>query len=98
MATKQDHYRHEDYIEIRSKLSNDDLNIFPNPTKDVLFVEGKGIINIEVYNNLGQKLMEINNDGVNERVEINCNMLKKGLFHLHIIYEDRRVGKTFIVM
>lgn len=98
VATKQDHYRHEDYIEIRSKLSNDDLNIFPNPTKDVLFVEGKGIINIEVYNNLGQKLMEINNDGVNERVEINCNMLKKGLFHLHIIYEDRRVGKTFIVM
>lgn len=98
VATKQDHYRHEDYIEIRSNLNNEDLNIFPNPTNNILYVEGKEIKIIEVYNTLGQKLMKINNDGIYERVEINCNTLKKGLFHLHIIYEDRRVGKTFIVM
>lgn len=98
VATKQDHYRHEDFIEIRSKLNDEDLNIFPNPTNNILYVEGKGIKIIEVYNTLGQMLMKINNDGINERVEINCNMLKKGLFHLHIIYEDRRVGRTFIVV
>lgn len=98
VATKQNHYRHEDYIEIRSNLNNEDLNIFPNPTNNILYVEGKEIKIIEVYNTLGQKLMKINNDGIYERVEINCNTLKKGLFHLHIIYEDRRVGKTFIVM
>ena len=98
VATKQDHFRHEDFIEVRSSLNDSDLNIYPNPVKDILFVEGKGIMRVDVYNSSGQKLMEINNSGDTERIEINCNMLKKGLFHLDIIYEDRRVGKSFIVM
>lgn len=98
VATKQDHFRHEDFIEVRSSLNDSNLNIYPNPVKDILFVEGKGIMRVDVYNTLGQKLMEINNSGNTERIEINCNVLKKGLFHLDIIYEDRRVGKSFIVM
>ena len=97
VATKQDHYRHEGFIEVKSTLDNDDLFIYPNPAKDVLFVESKGIKNIEVYNSLGQKLMEINNSISDERIIIDCETLKKGLFHLHIIYEDKRVGKSFIV-
>lgn len=98
VATKQNHYRHEDYIEVKSKLNDFELNIYPNPVNDMLFVEGKGIIKVEIYNTLGQKLMEINNEGFNEKIELDCNRLKKGLFHLHIIYEDKRVGKSFIVM
>ena len=97
VATKQDCFRHEGYIEVKSKLSDNDINIYPNPAKDILFVEGKNIKIIEVYNTLGQMLMKINNTASEERIEIDCTMLKKGLFHLHIIYEDKRVGKSFIV-
>ena len=97
VATKQDHFRHEGYIEVKSQLKYDDINIYPNPVKDILFVEGKDIKLIEVYNTLGQMLMKINNAESKERIEIDCNILKKGLFHLHIIYEDKRVGKPFIV-
>lgn len=96
VATKQDHYRHEGFIEVKSILDNDDLFIYPNPTKDILFIESKGINKIEIYNSLGQKLMGINNSSSREKVVIDCSTLKKGFFHLHIIYEDKRVCKTFI--
>ena len=96
VATKQDHYRHEGFIEVKSLLNNNDLNIYPNPTKDVLFVESKGINKIEVYNSLGQMLMEFNNNASDDIINIDCSSLKKGLFHLHIIYEDKRVGKSFV--
>ena len=97
VATKQDCFRHEGFIEVKSKLTNKDFNIYPNPTKDILFVEGKDIKAIEVYNILGQMLITVSNDGFNERIEIDCGMLKKGLFHLQIIKEDERVIKSFIV-
>ena len=97
VATKQDCFRHEGFIEVKSKLTDNDLNIYPNPTKDILFVEGKDIKLIEIYNTLGQKLIIINNSEMRERIDIDCNMLKKGLFHLQIIKEDERVGKSFIV-
>ena len=96
VATKQDHYRHEGFIEVKSILNNDDLFIYPNPAKDFLFVESKGIKKIEVYNSLGQKLMEFNNNASNEKLRIDCSTLQKGLFHLQIIYEDKRVGKSFV--
>ena len=77
-------------------LDYDDIFMYPNPVKDVLFVESKGINKIEIYNSIGQKLMEINNRSSREKVDIDCSSLKKGLFLLHIIYEDKRVGKSFI--
>ena len=97
VATKQDCFRHEGFIKVKSKLTDNDLNIYPNPTKDILFVEGKDIRIVEVYNTLGQKLITLNNSDFTERIEIDCSMLKKGLFHLQIIKEDERVGKSFIV-
>ena len=96
VATKQDHYRHEGFIEVKSLLSSDDLNIYPNPTKDILFVESKGINKIEVFNCLGQKLMEFNNNTSEEKLSIDCSTLKKGVFILNIIYEDKRVSKSFV--
>lgn len=97
VATKQDHYRHEGYIKVKSNLSDDDLKIYPNPVKDILYVESRNVKNIEIYNSLGQKLISINNKGMNEKIDIDCRALKKGLFHLQIIYEDKRVGRSFII-
>ena len=98
VATKQDHYRHEGYIHVKSHLDHNDLSIYPNPAKDVVFIEGKEIKEIMVYNTLGQMLMRINNNAATEKIELNCSTLKKGLFHLHICYEDKRVVKSLVVM
>lgn len=98
VATKQDHYRHEGYIHVKSYLDHTDLNIYPNPAKDIVYIEGKEIKEVMVYNTLGQVLMRINNNAVTEKMELNCSTLKKGLFHLHIIYEDKRVVKSLVVM
>ena len=98
VATKQDHYRHEGYIHVKSYLNHTDLNIYPNPAKDIVYIEGKDIKEVMVYNTLGQVLMIINNNAVTEKMELNCSTLKKGLFHLHIIYEDKRVVKSLVVM
>ena len=97
VATKQDHYRHEGYIYVKSHLDNDDLNIYPNPTKDILFVESKGIKKIEIYNSFGQKLMDFNNNVSKEKLAIDCRTLNQGAFLLNIIYEDKKVSRTFIV-
>ena len=96
VATKQDHYLHEGFIEVKSILDDDDIFVYPNPAKDVLFVESKGINTIEIFNSLGQRLMEINNNASNEKLRIDCNTLKKGLFHLRITYEDKIVSKSFV--
>ena len=98
VATKQDHFRHEGYINVKSKLNEDEILIYPNPATDIAIIESKGIKQIDIYNNLGQKLKGIKNYNNAERIQINCGALKKGLFHLHIIYEDKRVRRSFVVM
>ena len=97
VATKQDCYRHEGYIKVKSNLKEKDFKVYPNPVKDILFVEGKDIKQIEIYNYLGQKLMRLDNAAATEKIEIDCSTLKKGLFHLLIFDEDGRVVKSFII-
>ena len=36
--------------------------IYPNPAKDILRVEGKGILKVELFNIVGQKVLSINKD------------------------------------
>lgn len=96
VATKQDHYRYEGYITVNSYLDNDDLKIYPNPANDIIFIESRGMKEIYIYNNLGQMLMKTNNIENHEKIDIDCRILSRGLYHLHIIYDDKTVTKSFI--
>ncbi len=65
-------------------LEIDDLRIFPLPVKDQLNLQGiRGIENISMYNNLGQKILDINPD---KRTETSLNMgfMISGLYFLHL--------------
>ncbi len=98
VATKQNHFRHEGYISVKSNLDSDALNIYPNPATDFVNIESIGIKRIDIYNNVGQKVKEIDNSEVSsEIIHLDCGSLKKGLFHLDVIYEDKRVCKALIV-
>ncbi len=93
VATRQDHYRHEGYIDVVSYLSDEELKVYPNPTDGKIFIEGKDIRNIVIYNSLGQILYQYDNIGsiLSEKIEINCEHIKEKLLHLSITYLDGRV-------
>lgn len=99
VATKQDHIRHEGFIRVTTHLQEDELSIYPNPASNEINVESIGIKAIIIYNNLGQEIMNIDNDNglPLEHFKIDCSSLKNGLFHLQIIYEDKRVARSFII-
>ena len=96
VATKQNHYRHEGYIKVKTYLEHGEISIYPNPTKDIVNIESKGIKEIVVYNTLGQKLKEINNYNSDELIYIDCSDFTKGMYHLQIIYEDKNVVKRLV--
>lgn len=99
VATKQDHYRHEGYIEVVSYLSEDELKVYPNPTRGEIFVESRNISRIVMSNALGQVIYKYDNNSLipKEKIRIDCSVYKEKLFHLQIIYEDGRViSKTVI--
>ncbi|MFA5748357.1 MAG: T9SS type A sorting domain-containing protein, partial [Candidatus Absconditabacterales bacterium] len=55
------------------------LEIFPNPVKDVLNIKGiKNISKIEIFNSIGQKIFEINNP--KSEIQILFGNYDKGLF------------------
>ena len=96
VATKQNHYRHEGYIYVKSYLNQEDLKIYPNPVRDVLFVESKDVKRLVIYDNLGHKLKEVNNNNSDELIQLDCSSFSKGTYHLQIIYDDRNAIKTFV--
>ena len=96
VATKQNHYRHEGYINVKSYLDNEVINIYPNPTSDFVNIESRGIKEIVIYNSLGQKLKEINNHNSDELIQLDCSDFTKGMYHLQIIYEDKNVVKRLV--
>jgi hypothetical protein len=72
------------------------LKLYPNPTANVLNVEGKGMANIEVYNTVGQRVMtqEVNGN----MVQINTESLGNGLYVVRIYANDGNVlNRTFSV-
>ena len=99
VATKQDHYRYEGYIDVVSYLNNDELKVYPNPTRSKIFIESRNIKTVVMYNTLGQILYQYDNNSIlpSEKIIIDCEDIKERLLHLHIIYDDGRV-KTIKTM
>ena len=61
------------------------VNIYPNPTKDILHVEAENISNIQVYNALGQ-LMTITTN-----TDIPVSSYSEGLYTVSVTFTDGRV-------
>ncbi len=54
------------------------ISIYPNPAKDLVSIDSKGIQQIKIINQLGQTLMQINNS--TEHQTINTKQFTKGLY------------------
>lgn len=72
------------------------LKLYPNPTANMLNVEGEGMTNVEIYNTVGQRVMtmEVNSD----KAQINTESLNNGIYFLRVYANDGSVlNRTFSV-
>ena len=54
--------------------------IYPNPAKETLRVEGKGILQVELFNIMGQSVIKIDENFENIRL----NALQNGVYFVHL--------------
>jgi Secretion system C-terminal sorting domain len=101
-----------DVKEILLELESDmEPWIYPNPAKDVFtivlpeetFLINKNIplnslLSIEVFNNLGQKIMEINPDAQDEEVKINSGNWNNGLYLVRISALDQILKEEKLII
>ncbi|MBR5725409.1 MAG: Omp28-related outer membrane protein, partial [Muribaculaceae bacterium] len=72
------------------------LKVYPNPTTNMLNVEGEGMVSVEVYNTVGQRVMKQEVNG--NKTLINTESLNNGIYFLRIFANDGNVlNRTFSV-
>jgi GEVED domain/Secretion system C-terminal sorting domain/PKD domain len=75
-------------------ISNYQLSIYPNPAKDLIIIEGKGIQQIEITDMLGREVYKsIENK---ELSKINCKQFAKGSYIVTVTTSQGKESKTII--
>ena len=101
VATKQNYYRYEstilvtDNIGVDETLAAADIKVYPNPTYDVLYINGQNIHNIKIINILGQTVKDIDNSYESDIVSIDCSGLSHGVYYI-VISGKNTVTRRFI--
>lgn len=83
------------WMENVNELENS-LKLYPNPTSGVLNIQGEGMVSVEVYNTVGQRVLmqEVNGNAA----QINTEGLNNGMYFLRIKANDGNVlNRTFSV-
>lgn len=89
-------YDLSDLTSIPNTVLNEDISIFPNPTQNKCFIKGKNILQIEIYNNLGEKMSEQKNFG-NNSIEINLQDMHEGMYFVKIS-TDRNITTQKLIL
>ena len=65
--------------------------VFPNPCTDQITIKSRELIKaFSIYTSMGQLLLET---GVNDfETQLSSEKFQKGVYHLHILYEDGKHG------
>ncbi|MFK7807845.1 MAG: CotH kinase family protein [Saprospiraceae bacterium] len=88
---------------VKFDLDVDSFELFPNPTRDRIFVNLKAFegatANMIVYNQLGQPLKNLNVENIPEQpITLDLNGLNGGMYHLVVKIEGRKgMTKRFII-
>ena len=72
-------------------ISSLGIVVFPNPTKDILTIETRLDIQIEVHDLMGKLLIKTKN--VNR---LDLSDLSNGIYNLSVIHEEKRYNKQII--
>ncbi len=64
-------------------LTEADIHVYPNPVDDHLIIEGKGLLDFELYQPTGQRIMKLD-ASAKDRSEFNCSDLPAGHYILKV--------------
>lgn len=79
------------------KPNSTDVHFFPNPTKDILYLNASQSVidySVEIYNNNGMKILNYKLDSENQQIRL--NHLKSGFYFIKL-YADKEI-KTFKIV
>ena len=83
----------QDYLNILNvpeHFNLDDLNIYPNPTRDVLYISSKDHLQICILSTDGKEL-QLPVEVLNGNYMINTSALSSGMYHLNILKENQTI-------
>ncbi len=76
-------YKYPTTSSIINLSKEDDIFCYPNPFKDVLFIEGKSVLSVSILNSSGQLIQQMK---VNKKItKINLSHLSKGVYFVKIV-------------
>ncbi len=85
------------HTSVNNILGEKNVEVYPNPTQDVLNIQSKSdILSIRIYNTSGQQVRHYQNINLN-KVHINANMFNKGVYIFDIQTKDRLVKQQIVI-
>ena len=95
-------YGNEYFVKMFYSLDNIDENtlqnveIYPNPAKDMLTIKAENITNVLIYNSIGQKVCEKSVDA--SEVSINLNGFDAGLYLVKVVADGNEITRRISVL
>jgi hypothetical protein len=87
-------YRQIEETGMPATVKNTEINIYPNPTTDVFFIECEKLGTIKLYDMLGKAIL---NKNINRKSAININRFPKGIYNVSVVSEGKVIGNSKIV-
>lgn len=81
---------------IPNSVLHEEIAIFPNPTKDKCLIKGDNILQVEIFNGLGESIVE-RKSITSHSIEINLENIRSGLYFAKITTGENIVIKKLIV-
>ena len=72
----------------------EDIKIYPNPAKDIFFVECENVYLITLYDMLGREVL---NQNINGKSAINISHLASGVYYIRILSKGKIIGNSKIM-
>ena len=99
-AEKKSVLKVKDYIDTRvftnmNVVENNNINIYPNPTNDIITIEGDNITYIEIKNIKGQIITKKEVD--TNKLTMDISTYKKGIYFVKIVENDKSITKKIIL-
>ena len=54
--------------------------VYPNPMNDVLYIDGDDVVNVTIFNSVGQQVMSVENKNV-----VDVSSLNNGLYFVRLV-------------
>lgn len=79
----------EGYVSVE-EMTNETYQVYPNPVKDVLTIEGENLEQVSVFNTMGQLLKTVKCNG--NVVNVNVSDLQNGMYIVNVIDNNGEVS------